>query len=177
MRLFSSATTFNDDYWSLKDLLGLITYIQATCHPPYTIVLYSLFSMHTVQQALKKREHESKRPVKLYVTQLLIVKVRLSWFAACQTNCANNRIIICLYGLTIHIRFCCRQPVDSKFLVITLFGFQSFLLPQQPVDARALFSHCFSQSLSFATQDTTQEGRSGPDTLFISPEMVPISTI
>ena len=76
MGLASKTGSFNDKRWELEDLINLVTFIASTCAAPYTIVLYSIYSIYEVQQALEETQKAAYYgPVKLYVYSFIMVKV------------------------------------------------------------------------------------------------------
>lgn len=66
-----------DVAWSLNQVITLVKSIEQWCAPPYTIVLYSLYSMSEVQRALVEAESNSKgkQGEGLQVTRFIMVKV------------------------------------------------------------------------------------------------------
>ncbi|DBB00791.1 TPA: hypothetical protein ACH3X1_000723 [Trebouxia sp. C0004] len=45
-----------DTAWSLQQVIAVVKSIEQRCTPPYTIVLYSLYSMYDVQRALDEAD-------------------------------------------------------------------------------------------------------------------------
>ena len=62
--------------WSLEEVVQLIRTIHSCFTPPYTIVIYSLYSMGEVQRALAAAEgKQANGKDKLQVTKFVMVKV------------------------------------------------------------------------------------------------------
>lgn len=68
-----------DSAWTLEELVSLVMLINSTFTPPFTIVIYSLYSMGEVQRALNGPTSPlgGSNKEKLQLTQFLMVKVRL----------------------------------------------------------------------------------------------------
>ena len=65
-----------DAAWTLDQLVALIVLITNTFSPPYTIVIYSLYSMGEVQLALAAATDRSEKRGKLQLTKFIMVKVK-----------------------------------------------------------------------------------------------------
>ena len=83
--------------WSLEELVGDIQIIHSTFTLPYSIIIYSLYSMGEVQRALQATNEAEGSTSKegLQITKFVMVKVCMcaacTWFnLGCEYSCSQN---------------------------------------------------------------------------------------
>ena len=90
-----------DTPWSLEQLCNLITEIQSGFNPPYTIVIYSQYSLGEVQRALASSSSPERGGKKegLQLTKFVMVKVNHK-LSKCSVQLNPQQNNLCHAGLS-----------------------------------------------------------------------------
>ena len=88
-----------DTAWTLEELVSVIVLINRTFTPPYTIVIYSLYSMGELQRAFAgpASPQRGSTQEQLQFTKFVIQKVRLECFQRmlCGVNALHEPQLAC----------------------------------------------------------------------------------
>ena len=88
-----------DTAWTLEELVSVIVLINRTFTPPYTIVIYSLYSMGELQRAFAgpASPQRGSTQEQLQFTKFVMQKVRLECFQRmlCGVNALHEPQLAC----------------------------------------------------------------------------------
>ena len=70
---------YNDEPWSMETTVKLLMFLKSRLVPPYTVVLYTLFSMAELQKALQAADDLDERH-KFLISSFVMGKVSLLFF-------------------------------------------------------------------------------------------------